>query len=156
MSAGLPRAHASARGGDGTMTRWTRAVQLLGAIAVLGAGMAGAACGGGGGSGGGGDTPDAGSVGTGPDGGNLTGDAGNLLGNAPNLLSISVSPATASIESLNGATAKQAFSILGHFDNGKTMPLTTGITWSASEPGIGGVDATGLYTASGELGGVVS
>jgi hypothetical protein len=138
-------------------TWWTRGVQLVGAVALVGAAMSGAACGGGAS---GGDAPDAG---TGPkgtvdggDAGNLTGDAGSLLGNTANLTSITVDPATASVESLNGVAVKQAFKVTGHYDNGTTMPLTNGISWSASEPGIGGVDTTGLYTANGSLGGVVS
>ena len=138
-------------------TWWTRGVQLVGAVALVGAAMSGAACGGGAS---GGDAPDAG---TGPkgtvdggDAGNLTGDAGSLLGNTANLTSITVDPPTASIESLNGVTVKQAFKVTGHYDNGTTMPLTNGISWSASEPGIGGVDTTGLYTANGSLGGIVS
>ena len=138
-------------------TWWTRGVQLVGAVALVGAAMSGAACGGGAS---GGDAPDAGTgpkgTGDGGDAGNLTGDSGSLLGNTANLTSITVDPPTASIESLNGVAVKQAFKVTGHFDNGTTMPLTNGISWSASEPGIGGVDTTGLYTANGALGGVVS
>jgi hypothetical protein len=140
-----------------TMTTWwTRGVQLLGGVALVGAAVSGAACGGGGS---GGATPD---VDAGPkttvgsDAGNLAGDAGSLLGNTANLTSITVDPPTASIESLNGVAAKQVFTVTGHFDNGTSMPLPSGISWSASEPGIGGVDTTGLYTANGSLGGVVA
>ncbi len=138
-------------------TWWTRGVQLAGAVALVGAAMSGAACGSGA-SGGMASEADAGAKGTvdGGDAGNLTGDAGSLLGNNANLTSITVDPPTASIESLNGAAVKQAFKVTGHFDNGTTMPLTTGISWSASEPGIGGVDPTGTYTANGSLGGVVA
>src|ERR1700733_1605351 len=76
--------------------RWNRGMQLLGAVAVLGAAVTGAACGGGGNSGG--YSADAGPVSSGGDAGNLTKDGGNLLGNTPNLLTISVTPATAAIE----------------------------------------------------------
>jgi hypothetical protein len=127
-------------------------VQLLGAVALVSAGVASAACGGGNGYDGdaGGPVADAGS-----DVGTLTGDGGSLLGNGPNLLSISVDPSTASIESLNGAAVTQAFSVTGHFDNGTAMKLTTDIAWTAGEPQVGAIDPTGLYTATGAVGGVV-
>jgi hypothetical protein len=135
-------------------TRWTRGVQLLGAVVLVGAAVSGAACGGG--SGGASPGVDAGSPATGSDAGNLTGDAGNLLGNTANLTSITVDPPTASVESLDGVAVKQAFTVTGHFADGTSMPLSAGISWTASEPSIGGVDPTGLYTANGSLGGVVS
>ncbi|HEY3816138.1 MAG TPA: hypothetical protein VGL81_03150 [Polyangiaceae bacterium] len=136
-------------------TWWTRAVHLLGAVALVGSAMTGAACGGGGGSAG--DSPDAGAAQkTGSDAGNLSGDAASLLGNSPTLTAITVDPPTATIESLNGVTATQAFTVTGHFDDGTTMPLPSGVSWSATEPGVGGVSIAGLYTANGSLGGVVS
>jgi len=137
---------------------WTRAVQGAGTMALLLACAAGAACG----SSSGGNTfevgEDAGS--TTPEGGkgeagSLTGPDGGLLGNAPNLLSISFNPPTASIESMNGAAVTQTFSVTGHFDNGTTMPLTNGIGWTAGEPQVGAIASSGVYTASGTVGGVV-
>ena len=136
--------------------RWNRGMQLLGAVAVLGAAVTGAACGGG--HDGGGYSADAGSAdtgGSGGDAGNLTKDGGSF-GNTPNLLTISVTPATAAIESLNGAPVTQAFTAVGHFDDGSTANLGTGVSWTSGEPQIGSLGATGLYTASGALGGVVS
>ncbi|HEY8091444.1 MAG TPA: hypothetical protein VIF09_26450, partial [Polyangiaceae bacterium] len=136
--------------------RWNRGMQLLGAVAVLGAAVTGAACGGGNS---GGYSADAGSPDTGGgggDAGNLTGKDGGSFGNTPNLLTISVTPATASIESLNGAPASQAFAAQGHYDDGSTATLTTGVTWTSGEPQVGSLGATGLYTASGSLGGVVA
>ncbi len=135
--------------------RWNRGMQLLGAVAVLGAAVTGAACGGGSGNGGG-YSADAGPVSSGGDAGNLTKDGGTLLGNSPNLLTISVTPATAAIESLNGAPVTQAFTAQGHYDDGSTATLSTGVTWTSGEPQIGSLGATGLYTASGALGGVVA
>jgi len=135
-------------------TCWTCGVRLFGAIAVVALASAGVACGG---ASGGASSPDADGGGKpSPDAGNLTGDAGNLLGNSPSLQSITVDPPTATLESLNGAVAKQAFTVSGHFNNGSTMTLTSGISWSASAPAVGAVDATGLFTASGALGGLVS
>jgi hypothetical protein len=135
---------------------WTRGVQWLGAVALVGTAATGVACGGG--SGGAGDSPDAGAPkgAAGSDAGNFGGDAGSLLGNSSTLQSITVAPPTATIESLNGVTVTQAFTVTGHFADGTTKPLPTGVSWSASEPGIGAVDTTGLYTANGSLGGVLS
>ncbi|HEX3346084.1 MAG TPA: hypothetical protein VHS09_15985, partial [Polyangiaceae bacterium] len=137
-------------------TWWTRGVQLLGAVVLAGSAMTGVACGGGGSAGKGDDTPGVDAGKPSGDAGNLTSDGGSLLGNSANLTSITVDPPTASIESLNGAAATQAFEVTGHFDNGTSMPLLGNISWSATEPGIGGVDPAGLYTANGSLGGVVS
>ena len=136
-------------------TWWTRGVELVGAVVLAGAAMTGAACGGGAG---GKASPDAGAgpVATTGDAGSLTGDAGNLLGSTATLTSITVDPPTASVESLNGVAVTQAFTVTGHFNDGTMMPLSTGVSWSATEPGIGGVGMTGLYTANGSLGGVVS
>ena len=136
-------------------TWWTRGVELVGAVALVTAAMSGAACGGGSS---GGASPDAGAgpQASGGDAGNVTGDAGNLLGSQATLTSITVDPPTASVESLNGVAVTQAFTVTGHFNDGTMMPLSNGVSWSATEPGIGGVGMTGLYTANGSLGGVVS
>ena len=134
-------------------TWWTRGVQLLGAMTLVAAATAGAACGGGGG---GAPGADAGPAQPGTDGGGLLGDGGGLLGNGPNLTAITVVPATASIESLDGAAVTQAFTVQGTFDNGTTLTLTNGVSWSSGEPQIGSLSSSGLFTASGALGGVVS
>jgi hypothetical protein len=134
-------------------TWWMRGSQLLGAVVLVAAAFAsGAGCGGGGAS------PDYGEGGPPAqpgDAGNLTGGDAGLFGNGPNLLSISISPATASIESLDGAPVTQAFTVTGHYDNGSTMALTNGISWTAGEPQVGSIASSGLYTASGAVGGVV-
>ncbi|MGH7296599.1 MAG: hypothetical protein ACRELB_16795 [Polyangiaceae bacterium] len=124
-------------------------------MTLIAAGAAGAACGGGNS---GGYTADAGLPDSaGGDSGKLTSpDGGSLVGNTPNLLSITVSPPAAAIESLNGAAVTQAFVAQGHFDDGSTMALPTGVSWTSGQPQIGGVDGTGLYTASGALGGAVT
>ena len=120
---------------DSPMSRWwTRGVQWLGAVALVGTAATGVACGGGSSAG---DSPDAGrpKSAAGADAGSLTGDAGNLLGNSSTLQSITVDPPTASIESLNGVAVTQAFTVTGHFTDGTTKPVPTGVSWSASEPG---------------------
>jgi hypothetical protein len=135
-------------------TWWTRGIQLLGAVVLVTAAAAGAGCGGGGASpdygDGGGASPDAGA-----DVGKLTGDDSGSFGNGPNLLSISINPASAAIESLDGAAVTQAFTVTGHYDNGTTMTIPSGISWTAGEPQVGAIDPSGLFTASGAVGGVV-
>jgi hypothetical protein len=128
-------------------------VRVFRELVVLAAASAAVACGGGNKDG---YTSDGGQAAPqGTDSGSVTGDGGNLI-NGAQLQSITVDPATASIESLNGAAVTQAFSVTGHFGNGTSMPLTTNISWSTDQPQVGGVDGTGLYTASGSIGGVVS
>lgn len=135
-------------------TTWSRGAKVSGAMALVLAAAGGAACGGGGDK----ASPDAGTtVPTHGDAGSLTAEeAGSLVGNMPKLQSISVSPATASIESLNGVAVTQAFTVTGQFDNGTSMPLITNVSWSATLPEVGAIGSTGVFTASGELGGVVS
>ncbi len=118
---------------------------------AIGAAVAIAACGGGGSQGSG-----AGSNGDVDAGGGNTDGGGINLGGSRTLKSIAVSPATATITSLNGATATQAFTVVGTYSDGTTAPVTTGVNWSSSEVSVGAVDGAGKYTASGMLGGVVS
>jgi predicted small lipoprotein YifL len=95
--------------------------------------------------------------GTADDAGASSGDdSGSLPSQQANLVSIEVKPSTAAIESVNGAVVTQAFECDGHFDDGSTRQLGQGVAWSATAPQVGAVDATGLYTASGAVGGVVA
>jgi hypothetical protein len=136
-------------------TWWTRGTNLVAGVVLVAVGTAGAACGGG--HGGDATSPDAGPAATASgDAGQLVGEGGNLLGNGPALQSITIDPPTATIESLNNAAVTQAFTVTGHFANNATVTLTSNISWTASEPTIGGIDPTGLFTATGALGGVVS
>jgi hypothetical protein len=131
----------------GTFRSWLSTgwapVAIVAAVAI-------AACGGGGRQGGG--TSPNGDVDA---GGNADGGGVNL-GGSKTLKSIAVSPATATITSLNGVTASQAFTVVGSYSDGTTAPLTSGVTWSSSEVSVGAVDGVGKYTANGLLGGVVS
>ena len=85
------------------------------------------------------------------------GDGGNLIGNTPDSSPITISPAQAAITSLNGAAAKQAFTVQAHYTDGIDGTLierhlvdAPTRRWSAS------IDGAGLYTANGSLGGVVA
>ena len=61
---------------------------------------------------------------------------------APTLSSISVTPASASIE--EGQT--QQFTATGNFDDGSTADLTSTATWASSNTGVATIDASGLAT----------
>ena len=135
------------------MTSWCtrRGAHLFGVVVVAVAAL-GAACGGGHSSGSAGDQPPGGG-----DGGIASdaGDSGSLLG-GNTLQSITISPPMATITSVNGAPVTQPFTATGHYADGSTAALTTGLAWSADQPQVGGVSGAGLFTASGALGGVVS
>ncbi len=139
-----------------TTSAWSRGVQRLGVVAVVFA-AASAACGGGG-SGGdtspGGPESDGGTVPEGGVVGSDAGDAGSLIGNKT-LEAITISPATAAITSTNGSAVSQAFKLQALYTDGTVMPITSSTTWTSDSPAVGAVDATGLYKASGSLGGVV-
>ncbi len=127
---------------------WTRGLGLVVALAVLAA-LAGAC--------GQGKASSAGNTMSGAGGGGQGGNdgLGGSFGNPGDLVSITVTPGTAAIESLNGAPVTQAFTATGKLKDGTSQVLTSVVTWAASGPQIGGIDSTGLYTASGSVGGVV-
>jgi hypothetical protein len=139
-----------------TTSTWSRGVQRLGVVAVVLA-AASAACGGGG-SGGdnstGGSEPDAGTVSEGGLVNTDGGDGGSLIG-SKTLQAITISPAAAAITSTNGSAASQSFKLQALYTDGTTSPVTSSITWTSDSPVVGAIDSTGLYEASGALGGVV-
>ena len=139
-------------------TWWTRGVQWLGAVALVGTAATGVACGGGSGGGAAGDSPDAGAPksGSGSDAGHLTGDGGSLIGNGGTIKSIAISPPTATIASINGAAATQAFTLTSLTRTARSMPLSTASVRGRSDSAASAPSARrGLYTANGSLGGVV-
>ncbi|HEX8953575.1 MAG TPA: hypothetical protein VF945_17080, partial [Polyangia bacterium] len=83
---------------------------------------------------GGGHPPDGGSVGT--------------------LTSIDVSPPSASLTTTGGgAVATQQFVATGHFSDGRTEDLTSMVSWTLSDNGIGSV-STGAFKGAATRGGV--
>jgi uncharacterized protein YjdB len=58
------------------------------------------------------------------------------------LTGITITPATASIKP--GGT--QQFTALANYSDGSSQPLTSGVTWSSSSPGVAGINNTGLAT----------
>ena len=66
-----------------------------------------------------------------------------------------VTPSTATITSLNGATATQAFTVQGHAADGALVTLTSTPTWTGTDPQVGHVIG-GAFTASGGKGGIIT
>ena len=130
--------------------------QMFGALALAGS-AAVAGCGSSSGSAfvDGGDGADAGTT----DGGPLrTGDGGadgSLVGSGATVKAISISPLQAAITSVNGAAAKQSFTVQAQYSDGTTGSLATGVTWTTDAPLVGSVDGLGSYTANGALGALV-
>jgi uncharacterized protein YjdB len=66
--------------------------------------------------------------------------------NAATLVSITVSPATVNLIQI---LLTQQFSVVGHFSDGSTQTLNTGIHWSCTNGLLATVNSTGLLTALG-------
>lgn len=138
--------------------RWQASLGLVAACVV----GAAAACGGGqGATSGYGDGGGSGPSGPAADGGKDAGkkhptgvvDAGTIL-NSPSVVSLAISPATATVVSPNAAPATQAFTAIAHYSDGSSAHIPA--TWMTSTPEIGGIDGTGLFTATGASGGVAT
>ncbi len=79
----------------------------------------------------------------------------NLSG--PKLAGMTITPSTASIESLNGAKVKQRFEVTAHYADGSSGPIDPAdVTWQANNLPVGAIDGSGVFRASGQLGGEVS
>jgi hypothetical protein len=83
------------------------------------------------------------------------GEEAGKLGN-DTLKTITVTPSTPTIRSINGAKAKQAFSATASYSDGTQTALSSGVTWTVDQLGVGSIDGSGLFTASGATGGVVN
>jgi uncharacterized protein YjdB len=66
--------------------------------------------------------------------------------NAATLVSISISPATVSLAQL---LLTQQFAVTGHFSDGSTQILSSGVHWSCSNGLLATINSTGLLTALG-------
>ena len=77
------------------------------------------------------------------------------MGPSPTLVRVQVSPSTVTLESLNGSRPTQQFVVTGvRADGSMTGPLQA--VFNAPGAGVGAVDGnSGLFTATGEVGGVV-
>jgi hypothetical protein len=85
-------------------------------------------------------------------------DATGPLGGNHSLTFLTIDPPKATVESLNGAKVTQAFTVTGHYSDGSSSAMSgsNGVAWSVDNLGVGALDGTGLYTANGQLGGVVN
>ncbi|HKJ00209.1 MAG TPA: Ig-like domain-containing protein, partial [bacterium] len=74
----------------------------------------------------------------------ISGTAGLQVtgGEPPTLETITLAPTSASIT----AGATQQFAATGHYSDGSSAPLTTGLSWSSSAPGVATVSGSGLAT----------
>ena len=81
---------------------------------------------------------------------------GGNFGSTSDLVSMAVSPPTASIACLDGAPGTQSFTATGHYKDGTSQDITSTVTWSAPGLQVGSIDATGNYTATCTVGGLVA
>jgi trimeric autotransporter adhesin len=69
-----------------------------------------------------------------------------LTVNSATLVSITISPNPVSIL---GLLLSQQFTVTGHFSDGSTQTLSTGVLWSCSNALLGSINSSGLLTALG-------
>ncbi len=55
-----------------------------------------------------------------------------------------------------GSPARASFRAIATLADGTTSDISKSVAWGSNAPQVGGVDAGGLYTATGALGGLVS
>jgi hypothetical protein len=129
------------------------AVPLAAAVAAAGCGSSSTPTGSGSHAGGGtatsASTTGAGGTGVGGDIG-----IGGMIDHGA-LQSIAVTPNPASIELLNGTPGKQAFQVTATYADNTTAPITDA-TWAATNIAVGSIDGSGLFSATGAQGGVVT
>jgi hypothetical protein len=70
----------------------------------------------------------------------------------PDLQSLALDPATATLTSTDGGKPTQAFTVLGKFTDG-SMSAVSGATFTVKPLTIGTIDSSGVFTASGRVGG---
>jgi len=79
------------------------------------------------------------------------GDTGINLG-TNKIKSITVKPASVTIEIVDGKVVTQGFTAVANYADGSTQPIPTP-TWSANLPAAGTIDNAGVFTPSGDVGG---
>jgi hypothetical protein len=68
--------------------------------------------------------------------------------------SIAIDPPTAALDVEDGIPTTRTFKVVATKSDGTKIEVASGVGWSATNPQVGAV-ASGLYTANGQLGGVV-
>ena len=89
-----------------------------------------------------------------------TGSSGDLnssgsLGGSKAVTKIAIDPPTAAITTESGVPASQSFKIIATYADATTQEITAGAAWTATNLQVGNV-TNGLYTTTGNLGGVVT
>ncbi|MGH7294949.1 MAG: hypothetical protein ACRELB_08450, partial [Polyangiaceae bacterium] len=133
-------------------SRRSRAVHLLALLALAIAAIA-AGCGGGN-KAGYGAAGDAGVDSSSGGGGDGAAGEGGLIG-GQTVKSLALSPPTATLTCSNGAGAQQPYTLTAQYADGSSATVTAGVTWTSDSPAVGSIGSTGVYAATGSLGGVV-
>jgi WD40-like Beta Propeller Repeat len=94
---------------------------------------------------------DASDEGTGLPPGPTFGDGGEKT-----VQTISIDPPTATIAVDSGAAVTQQFHVVAHFIDGTTGTISESLPWSATNLQVGTISPSGLYTSTGNLGGVIA
>ena len=66
-----------------------------------------------------------------------------ISGTAPVLTSISIAPSPVTL----ALDSKRPFTVTGHYSNGSTVPLTSGLTFTSSAPAVASINGSGVATA---------
>jgi hypothetical protein len=69
---------------------------------------------------------------------------------------LAITPAQATLVTMNGLPGSQQYQVTATYSDGTTGPLGASPSWSCDQPAIGGIVASGNYTAFGSLGGTVT
>ncbi len=124
------------------------------------AALAASGCGSSGGTGAGGGTTETSTVSSSSGGGTggTIGAGGDIgLGGQlshGNIESIEVTPSAATLVLDNGASGKQPFQVIAHYQDKTTGNLDA--TWAATSIAVGSIDGSGVFSAPGAQGGVVT
>ncbi|HEY8090754.1 MAG TPA: hypothetical protein VIF09_22990, partial [Polyangiaceae bacterium] len=82
-------------------------------------------------------------------------DGGISSVNGKPITALAIIPSTATLVT-SGAGVTSQFHAIATLADGTTTDVSSAVTWGSNEPQVGSIAATGVYTAPGALGGVVS
>src|SRR5580700_5898674 len=71
------------------------------------------------------------------------------------LTSLAIAPTMPILVTNNGLSGSQQFTATGTYSDGSTGPVTSGLSWTSDQPGIGSVSSSGTFNTTGALGGTV-
>ncbi len=84
-----------------------------------------------------------------------SGGAGPLL-NSQDVASITIDPPAATITIVNGVIVTQGLDVIAHYGDGTMTKVTSGVGWSVTNVPMGNIASSGLYTPSGNQGGLAT